>query len=361
MNIIDRTSISESIEVSLIYKNCETFLYDELIDLINRAKTYLIKERNAKAGDQVIICQGDYYVPWFYACCELGLAFVIADHPSSTGWETFNAYFGEIHHVIKESTDESVIPFDVIYQDAVFEMNDIIEYSNDECKNVFLATPNSILTRAIKNRGFLDLTQQYNIEEHSHEYYYHLMERNAKLYNLVLNDRCFHTKILHHGTVLGVIFLSAMKYCKYHFWDCTQVASPWVDHIEKFKITRCMTFYHMIDWLKYVLNKTPRDLSHVTFYDIRQPAPSQIAAIVEKCNATIVSVFGMTETSGPLFLQTINPQNYQSYDRKNFNKPLDDFFKFRIENGFLIVDAPDRTIYTQDKFEIRDGDYYFLN
>lgn len=356
MLIIDRTIINPNL--TLKYLNYgKTFTYSELISLINRAKTYLIQEKNVQPGQKVIICGGDFYIPWFFACSELGLIFVMASHARMhPDWLEFNQLYGTIHWVIhdpKESFDE----YNQEYKNETIDMNILKTYYNSSCKNVTYATQDFELTWSISDRS--DWKKKAVVSKHTHKFYHDLMIRNISILGITEIDRCLHSRILHHGSSLGVYFLPTINICTNHYW-VTEYDENWTKKVLNEKIKYAFLFGDMLSTFNNSINSVI-DLSSLTIFCIQFLNDTIIDNLINTCNATIISVFGSTATSGPVFLQTTNQTNSLDYDSTNFFKPLDDFYKLKIENNMLVIDTPNYgLVYSCDQFEIKNGNYHFI-
>lgn len=358
MNLISRDIINQNFKLTIIDK-CIEFDKDTLIKFINRAKTYLVLERKASKGDKVLLTFGDYYVPWFFACAELGLSFVISASHVVQNYKKLNDRYGEIHHVIMPFNKEDLKGFYSTYEGVAVDMNVIKDYSSTTETNTFWATPDTTLTLAISDKYNLRLTGLVP-EEHTHDFYYRLLVRNCKVMNFHADDKCFHLRVLHHGSSLGTFFLPTFYGCSTHFW-CDETEYLWVRHLVDYQITRCLIFERMLYIIALRLRKNEVDLSHLKLYILTQPSLSDIDNLIIKHNITLISIFGMTSTSGPIFLQEITPKLCRTYDRRRFFKPLDNFYDLKVEDNILSISYDDRTVISRDRFEIRDDEFYFLN
>lgn len=362
MKLITRGTINPDIVLSFSEESI-TFTYDILIELIDRAKTYLICERNAKAGDQVFLCPGRYYIPWLYACAELGLILIISASPKTKHHLLFDRLYGEIQHSIVPFNNELYSIYKEEHKNIIFDLNVIRTYDNTNCKNVFYATKDSVLTRSITEKlTFSSIQQNKNIKiaSHTHQFYYDLAIRNKKILNLTKEDRCLHARILHHGSSLGVFFLPSMMTCDNHFW-CNENTYRWVRQMAENRITKTMFYHTMPDQFIGRSSRKNWEFNNTTIYLLQLPSKEQIQELVEKRKINLSVVFGTTETSGPLFLQNITTKNYKDYNFRKFGQVLDDFYNISIDNGLLTIKMPDNTcVETKDNFSIINDDYYFM-
>lgn len=353
--IIDRHSINENLTLKILDKNL-SFTRSELVNLIDRAKTYLLEEIKVTPGQQVIITFGNYYVPWFYACAELGLVFVIAASHKVLNYKLLNDRYGKIDHVIMPFDKEDLKEFGKTYQNILIDANSINTYTNVSSKDVYWANPNSVLTRSISDKFNLKLDYKA-VEEHTHSFYYRLMLRNGNVFALTTTDKCFHTRILHHGTSLGLYFLPAFKFCETQYW-CDDTDPEWPNFLVENHATRCIMFEEM---LSTFIEKTGRtSLAHLKIYLLLSPSYNEVECLVKNRHASLYSLYGMTSTSGPIFIQETTPGNCHLYNRHIFSDLLDDFYSVEIKDNMLVVTYDDTVVYTKDQFEYKNGKYNFL-
>lgn len=373
MGLINREIINPNLVVRSLFEitgEISQHNYQEIIQYINQAKTYLIKEKNCKEGQKVLLAMSGWpqYLVWFIACAELGMAFVVSDHPNIENYKSvakkLNLY-GEIDHLIGRPGSEVLNHYPSII-DRLIKSDVIFDYKEQDCADVFWARPDSVILYATSS----GTTDTPKVISYTQKFFYDLLERNAALYNLKESDRCLHTKGLHHGSVTGVYFLPTLKYCSTHYYaksyeESTEnqfLKSPnWVELIQQEKINRCLLFYNMTDHFVQVANIEKKQHNNLTVYVLSKISKNHIDVIVKKFNYKIVSIFGCTETSGPLFLPEITSTNADSYDSTNFGKPLDNFYKIDLDkNEILTVTMPDGSIVsTGDKFYKVNEDYIF--
>jgi len=334
-----------------------------LID-IGRAKNYLINERNFQRGDKVLLGTAKWpkFLVWFFAVLELGGSFVVSDSPKlffKVVQTRLNLY-GKIHHLIWSENDYP--GFDFL---AEYFIHDEV-YTNYSFSKKSLNTISAIEDDIVMWSTSSGTTDTPKVSGHSHRFFYNLLNRNAKIFDIKEDDKCLHTKNLHHGSVLGVYLLPNLKFCKRHYWqligDPTDSwKEPFVDLIKKYKINRCL-LYH-IDYIDALYEKVqPEDFNYsININVLSKFSRESVNHLIGKCNHKLFSIFGCTETSGPLFLLEINQKNFNSISYNNFGKPLDDFYTIKIgpDNGLEVTMPDGAVIPTGDKFTVFDGDYYF--
>lgn len=373
MALINREILNPNLKIKLLVDDpnlVSEFTYKDIIRSINQAKSYLIIEKKCKAGQKVLLATSGWpqYLVWFIACAELGMSFVVSDHPNIENSKSVAkklTLYGEIDHLIGRMGSE-VLTYYPNLINKLIDRDSYFTYKSQEHANTFWAIPDSIILYATSS----GTTDTPKVVSYTQRFFSNLLERNAKLYNLKDTDKCLHTKGLHHGSVTGVYFLPTIKYCANHYYaksfeedtvEEMQGKINWVNFIQTEQINRCLMFYDMSDhFVKFadISKKTHDDL---TVYVLAKITNSHVDTIVKKFGYKIVSIFGCTETSGPLFLPEINPLNADYYDPLEFGKPLDDFYGIDLDkNQILTVTMPDgNVVSTGDKFHRIKGNYIF--
>lgn len=375
MKVINREILNKNLKVkSIDARNNEIIThqanYREIIDAINRAKTYLLKEKNAQPGQKILLAANGWpqYLIWFIASVELGLSFVVSDHPTILNSESVAnklKSFGEIDYLIGDLNSEEIKWYPSLI-DKFVDRNVFFSYTDQSHKDTFLCKETDVLLWSTSS----GTTDTPKVISHTHKFFYELLERNAKLYNLKESDKCLHTKGLHHGSVTGVYFFPTIKYCSEHYYapsDKRNFAQlndniySWVNVIQKEKINRCLMFYTMLDDFCKLASLKEKTHDDLTIYVLSKISKDNIDIAVEKFNYKIYSIFGCTETSGPLFFPSITKDNLSNFNENNFGPVLDDFYKISInQNGKLLVEMPNGEIVeTGDKFSIHGNDFLF--
>lgn len=373
MALINREIINPNLRIKLLVENTDLvseFTFKDIIRSINKAKTYLVNEKGCKAGQKVLLATSGWpqYLVWFIACAELGMAFVVSDHPNIENSKSIAkklTLYGEIDHLIGRLGSE-VLNYYPSLINKLIDRDAYFGYKNQEHANTFQAVPDSIILYATSS----GTTDTPKVVSYTQRFFYDLLERNAWLYNLKEDDRCLHTKGLHHGSVTGVYFLPTIKYCANHYYaksfeeataDQLLISPNWVEFIQQEQINKCLMFYDMTDHFVKFADLDKKQHDDLTVYVLAKITNEHVDVIVKKFGYKIASIFGCTETSGPLFLPEITPKNADYYDPSNFGKPLDDFYGIDLDkNQILNVTMPDGSIVsTGDKFIRIKENYIF--
>jgi acyl-CoA synthetase (AMP-forming)/AMP-acid ligase II len=365
--MIDRSTINKNLKIkSLRLENqqvVERFTtYDELINLIDLCKSYLVHVKNVKQNQKVALATFYWpeYLAWFYACSELGMSFIIVDYPKSEVLISKLAIYNDIDYVIY---DDQLPPGFTNWKEKLIKHDEIYNHALHKVEPIEIKPSHILLYAATSGT-----TGTPKVVSYTHHWFEVLLHRNARLYNLKNTDRCFHSKGLHHGSVLCGYFLPTFFYCENHYHapfhyllDNTNnqesvLQEAWVNMIQKDKITRILVFLNQLDILTQYLKLENKQHDDLTVYVLSKVKQHDIDIVVNKFNYNMISVFGSTETAGPLFLPKITNEK----DLSNMGELLDDFFKVSLREEKLIVELPSgEQIETGDKFEVINNQWIF--
>ena len=322
---------------------------------IDRAKSYLINEKSAQPGQNVVMLGISWpsYLIWFIACAELGMSFVVSDsvglHRCSASVREKLSLYGDIDYVIGNIEDKYFRELPHLY-DKYIHHKAWANYHPSSYDTPIWATRDSILIRSTTS-GTTNIPKVCN---HTHGFFYDLMVRNADVLNLNENDVCLHTLILHHGSVAGVYFLPSLYRCKRHRW-CEHIECA--NTIQKYDVNRVLLFYDDVNDMTnrmIVPNKT------MTLYVLSAVTERFIDHMVRRLGNTVTSIYGCTETSGPLMLSLATPFDNTNWDPLAFSGPLDTFYVLSVKDGMIQVMMPDGSIITPgDRFTM-NGDKWIL-
>jgi acyl-coenzyme A synthetase/AMP-(fatty) acid ligase len=337
--------------------------YNDLIKKIVCVKEFLITKYNVAPGQKIVICiiYWPDYVAWFFACCELGISFVVMDYPRTKEALAKFTVYGTIDYAV----------YDVDYPTALnyFENIKIINSSEvDNYKYSIDSTP----IWATSDSPMLYTTTSGTTGTpkkiiNDHKYFWDLMDRNARVLDLKPDDRCLHSKTLHHGSISSTYFIPAIKHCSRHYHapyntipgDINEIPliKAWINLIQEEKITKCLMFYEQIDDLIKYLNLDKKQHNNLTVLVLSKIKQQHLDVIVKDFDYKIISMFGSVEVGGHIFLPQVDRDNVDNYDPSNMGCVLDDMYKLRInEESLLEIKTPwaDDYVCLGDKFKIND-------
>jgi hypothetical protein len=176
------------------------------------------------------------------------------------------------------------------------------------------------------------------VVEYSHRLFDDIRERSIKIFDFKDDDRILHLSNMHHGGTGGVFFLPSLSACKYHYYFDGlnfQKTKELVDFIKKTKITKAMfpsnflvdKFLQNLSWLDHDMEIFVNQANHKNWVDL----------VKQKNIKAIHSLFGSTETLGPIFLNTIHRDSGPDHDVLNYGKLLDDFYSIQLQDNHVVV------------------------
>ena len=332
--------------------------YDYLREDIDRFKNMLV-DHGAVAGQTVFnFLKDSRIISSFIACCELGLITCVCDIAEST----VDLYW-QMKHI--DAKNKSISPINFVLNDERKQRDEtkpkmyielaetVIQYDKDyDCSynNKINATNDSVLMMCCSS----GTTGTPKPISHTHSFMYELGKRNSKdFYGGVM-----YTKLFHHGSSFATFFLPVLMADKVEriYININKLMRTLmmegsinnniaeedfiknIDHIQ-FPYTE-----DIIEWRKQTSTKYP-NLNIYTLAKIDKEWKNDLGILYKE----MISLFGSSETSGPILIQKLSDEKFES-DR--FIDP-DGWYDPQIVNGKLNL--------TGDKFEYNDdGSFKFL-
>ncbi len=378
-NLITRECVNKNIKYNKYNTDTISYDYAHLSSEIDRFKNILQYKYKAYHGQTVMnALNGLESVALFFATAELGLVTAVT---SVTRFNK-NLFYKKRYDipVYIDAKTEAILPIDYYFSSekgvvgdlpveskffAELSDNVILLYDDVELDSSLVDyTPNdNIFARSdsiIMECTSSGTTGKPKLIKHTHEFISYVAKRNSKsFYGGVMATRRFH-----HGSSFATFFLPSLmsedverlyymerfaegkpfrKRAKYHNLPPVSLAD--VDHIQ---------FAYTKDVKQYLeMSDTPYPNLIVYTLSTIDPSWSKYLGYSVK---DIVSLFGSSETSGPILIQNLSDKNFE-IDR--FIDP-DGFYLPEVIDDKLLLVLPsyDVVANTGDKFERNDDESY---
>jgi hypothetical protein len=381
LKIIDRNIINKDITFYDITRNgILRYNYEQLSDIIDKIKSYLSSNYNIKQGETVLIGYEEtciYKIACFFACLELGLSITIIDyHAGGVPGHRFKSFdknksrnyyvdtktklLSPINYFIcgKDPTPygpEDLLNFFCNYCLNTVYHNDILNHNNSDKTNLTSVTDSKLVAMRCTSSG---TTGTPKLIEHSHEFLFDICQRNSNMfYGNVVNEKC-----LGHGSGPATYFIPTLmsKDVKNIFninFDIDEFYPNQYPIRNKNIFDHIMIPYtHDIDiYLNDIDENYPP--SNTTIYTLSTIKKEWIPFVKENKIKNIISLFGSSETSGPIF---INQAKDDNFIQNKFNL-VDDYYQISFtEKNLLEVFVPiyNKKICTNDEFSVNCNNFY---
>jgi hypothetical protein len=290
------------------------------------------------------------YVCIIYACINIGANFVVLS--------------GRFDN---NSSHKSFLPLDLVIYDYTLidtfsggleymenNSNKLINVEKLPSYNQHVAPDFNLLHTTILSSTTSGTTSTPKQISHSYEYILDIAQRNINVFKF--SGKVAQLKNLYHGSSLPVFFLPTVMACNMHVCSAypnteymnrqdiklfiTQNMLPWFEYIDVNHIL--LPYTDLVEHLLTCINNTNSYFSNLTLYTLSYIRP-EWKDLIRNRNIKIISVYGCTETSGPIFINQLDSSNLDNFDNKVFYLP-DDFFQVILTDYGTIVKAKNHSV-----------------
>lgn len=339
----------------------------DVVESVHHWKNILGEKANIQLGDKVgagIPILDIKYISLLYAISELGGINLILDkvEVGSTQLPRCRVLAPFDLYVQGENADQATINLGDQYSRQKLYSNIWLDYVSNQphifsnqiipgIDDLFMMTPSSGSSGTPK------------VISYTHQWISLLGNYCAKVLDYQNTNRVLHLTNLHHGGSSGVFFFPTLRYCQDHYFEHGLNASldkqkEIVKLIVEKQINKVLFPNSLL--LDQILKSMPAIDHDCCFYSLQANYKSWIQES-RRTGIKLVSIFGASETLGPIFINTIDPQTPDDHDILNYGKPLPGFYSVEIKNHQLQVsDITGNINLLNDKFSIDyDGNYHY--
>jgi hypothetical protein len=334
----------------------QEYNYNDLCKLIDAYKN-LLQSCGCQPGQRAIIGMPARIeqTAIVFACAELAISIAIVDYSRIDDWAE-SSYVDPktklllpIDFFITESPHQSEVGpkyklFDQICNQTISLRIANLDYTHNP---TILATEDSEIIRCTSS----GTTGTPKVIKHSHKFISNLIVRNSRMFA----GKAGLNRNLQHGSSFATYFLPVL-------------ASPGITHFYNFRSqhTKEICLYkldHMMIPYPYLIDEFFESAviknSNLNIYTLSYIQQKWVDYVRQGKAKNIISIFGSNETSGPIFLNEIQP--IDDFNPKRFTK-VDDFYSLSFDHDDVItVSLPyydSVNICTNDRFNYQDGYYY---
>jgi hypothetical protein len=359
--IVTRNIVNPSIKITDVDADWQGQVYDyqALDSLINSYKNLLQQDYLCQPGQKAVIGvrPGLAHMALIFACAELALTIVVVDHEEHTEMSLasyvavktnpllpIDFFFVENDHRL-QSWYKGKIFCDLCNQTIFTDHNDLDTTDN----SVVLATSNSTLMLCCNNS-----TTDPQAISHTHKFIHDLVVRNSNMFFGIAGV----FRNLQHGSSLATYCLPIMvsnKVTDIVNFQCQDRANDFWERLSSYPMNHLMIPYSdMIgQFFDAAKQRCNQDL---IVYVLGFISSNWMTHIDHGKAKNIVSLFGSSETSGPIFVNQLTSQH--EFDPRRFTK-VDDFYQLDFDqNGIMTVKSPVSHC-TNDRFEVHKDHYYY--
>lgn len=381
----------EIINQQIVYKDfnqifpTRIYEYSQLSKKVDMFKNLLINQFDCQPGQRILIGfnAGIMQSALIFAAAELGLTIVVVDYQRNDRFQNDGILDSKTELLlpidyffldIKKTWTEKINLLNKISENTIFVLNnmsnniDITEDNIDTNFGIYTFGPdgnlkilcnpdytpnNTVLCNQDSN--FMICTSSGTtgtpkVIEHTHNFIYNLVQRNKTMYY----GRVGVNANLQHGSSFATYFLPAI--CSESVESIYSLTGIGMQKYLQQNLDHLMFAY--TPGLEAFLNFNGKKNPQLNLYTLSYIKSSWKLAIDQEKIKDVISIFGSNETSGPVFINKLSDHLFS----ETRYKKLDNFYNIELgSNGELSIVLPvysDRTISTNDSFELSDDGYY---
>lgn len=364
-NVINKDITFIDVDIYNIYHKEKRYNFTDLERRIHIVKNILQNQYNCKEGQSVLIgiTPSILQIAAFFACAELGLTVVIADHSRNDNWIDANYVDPKtksllpINYFIVTSDGLSIPKYKLFYSicDHTVTIRDIDNLDSTENRYIG-CLENSVLLKCTSS----GTTGTAKVINHTHEFFYDLIKRNSSSFygNICMAHN------LNHGSSPATYFLPSIageSTKTFSSFMITYVTDKFDQEHKKLSMKRfhAMRFDHLMIPYSYMIDDFLKECHSpdLNLYTLSTIKKSWLPYFLDGRVKNIISIFGSNETSGPTFTNEIADHAFE----ENKYRLVDDFYHINlIDDKLLEVHMPvyGTKIITNDVFDKVGNDYY---
>lgn len=356
---------------------------EQLIEKINLWKYILRYKCNAESQESIIIANQNLDINYFaiiFAAAELSLKIVVIDYirsdnfqdqektdPKTEALSPIDIFLHDLPTSLEKSNPEGYAKFSFftkhckraysIYEDLTLTVDSKADY--DEAIGIF-PNPDDVIIKSTSS----GTSDKPKIIEHTHAFINTVSNRNSSFYD----GTALHVKNLNHGATAGVTLFPALisdKVQKHIIYSIDEDSdlTDFVDTISEFKNELTTVSFPYPYLTEKFINAS--NSKNVTWPNLRLITLSYILdsvrhAIRDGVFKSIMSIFGSTETLGPIFVNIVTKDTWNKDPR--YFEEHDDFYNTRLDKeGKVIVTVPEYGFETSTNDIFKKEDNFFVH
>ena len=334
--IITREALNSNIEYYNYNPHTKAFdltTHLKLVNLINGYKNLLIKS-GVKPNQKLLICQsgGIKNLAAFIASAELGLIYTVTQPIEDAGKYYAGSKIKQllpIHHYLLAPDKNKDHTSKIGYYSLICD-NIITELPTDFSENLEIWATEDSIHHVCTSSGTSGTPKKI---EHTHKFTYEISKRNTSY----LGKRPWITYRPSHGSSMTTFYLPSIISENteriYFYWDKTNRSGEGFNHVATVSDCVQALYPQQAEQILDTVGKNP----DLTVFTLAAIIPEWKEKYLESGKfKDIVSLYGTSETSGPILVQYASDNNFTT-DRF---QSLDDYYPINIDNGTLETVIP---------------------